>query len=162
MTAKYFVDTNVLVYAVAEDEKLKRTRAREVLSDCVEKGSAVISSQILQEFYSVSTNKMGLDALHARDLTQRWTSMETVSMGPADVLAAIDVSILNCLSIWDSLVVTAAAKSNCEVLLTEDLNHGQVINGVRIENPFRDIGKPPKRATRERRARYRTTHRKKK
>lgn len=65
-----------------------------------------------------------------------WANLEVVRIDLEDVMGAIDCSILNRISFWDALIVTAAGKANCETLWTEDLNHGQIIQGVRIENPF--------------------------
>jgi len=62
--------------------------------------------------------------------------METVQVDPGMIREAVDISILNRISFWDSLIVAAAESARCEFLYTEDLNAGQIIRGVRIENPF--------------------------
>ncbi len=62
---------------------------------------------------------------------------EVVLIKPEHVLGALDLATIHSLSHWDALVVKTAASSGCSVLLTEDLNHGQHIDGVTIHNPFR-------------------------
>jgi predicted nucleic acid-binding protein len=136
MTAKYFVDTNILLYCVDEGAGAKRDRARSIMDDNAQGPQKVISTQILQEFYAASVRKLNFTPTRARELTLLWSNLEVVRIETEDVLTAIDCSILNQLSFWDALIVTAARKAACSTLWTEDLNHGQIIQGVRIENPF--------------------------
>ena len=136
MTAKYFVDTNILLYGVDEGAGVKRDTARSILGDNEKGPQKVISTQVLQEFYASSVRKLSFTPTRARELTLLWSNLEVVRIETEDVLTAIDCSILSQLSFWDALIVTAARKANCETLWTEDLNHGQIIQGVRIENPF--------------------------
>lgn len=98
--------------------------------------AAVISTQVLQEFYVASTVKLGVGPLTAKGLVHAFENMEAVCVDPYLIREAIDVSILNILSFWDALIVAAAASARCEALYSEDLNAGQIIRGVRIENPF--------------------------
>lgn len=131
-----FVDTNVLVYAVDESEPAKRERALDVLAERSRDGRVVVSTQVLLEFYATVTRKLGQSApVAARgvELLARWPVV------PADaelVRSAIELADAARLSIWDSMIVTAARTGGCETLITEDLNAGQTIAGVRIENPF--------------------------
>ena len=62
--------------------------------------------------------------------------MEVILINPYLIKEAIDATILNQISFWDSLVVVAAENAKCETLYTEDLNAGQIVRGVKIENPF--------------------------
>ena len=161
MSARFFLDTNVLVYAADARAGEKQRRAQGVISDCREASSGVISTQVLVEFYSIITRKVGVDPLVARDMVTDLRDFEVVIMDMPLIREGIDISLLSRLSFWDGMIVAAAEWAGCQVVVTEDLNHGQVISGVRIENPFLDLGKPPKKTTRERRVGYRTKRKKK-
>jgi predicted nucleic acid-binding protein len=136
---KTFLDTNILVYADDLDAGDKNERALDIVERGVATGNAVVSTQVLQEYFVNATGKFGMDP----DLAQRkvvfFTAMHVVRIGVEDILAAIDLHRLHQLSFWDALIVSCAAASGCRLVLTEDLQHGQVLAGVRIENPFRDL-----------------------
>lgn len=132
-----FLDTNVLLYADDLDAGEKRRKARVVLRDALTSGEGVVSTQVLQEFFVNSTGKLGVDPVEARRKVELLARMDLVRIDLAMILAAIDLSRLHSLSFWDALVLQAASVAGCGVLLTEDLQHGQVLAGVRIENPFR-------------------------
>ena len=131
-----FLDTNILIYADDADAGEKRHRAREVLHDAIESGEGVISTQALQEFFVVATGKLRIDPAIARRKIQLLAEMDLVRIDLDLILAAVDLHRLHGFSLWDALIVRAAAMAGCGVLVTEDLQHGQVIEGVRIENPF--------------------------
>jgi len=136
---KFFLDTNVLIYAVDRGEPAKQAVARELIKSEGSKGRCVVSTQVLQEFYVTATRKLGIESLRARRLVDLMMKFEVVGVQPGQVRDAIDLSILNQFSLWDSLVLISASTANCGVLLSEDLSNGQVVNGVRIENPFADL-----------------------
>lgn len=139
MKAKTFLDTNILVYADDLDAGDKNERALDIVERGVTTGNGVVSTQVLQEYFVNATGKFGMDP----DLAQRkvvfFTAMHVVRIGVEDILAAIDLHRLHQLSFWDALIVSCAAASGCRLVLTEDLQHGQTLAGVRIENPFRDL-----------------------
>jgi predicted nucleic acid-binding protein len=135
--SKVFLDTNLLVYALDKADPVKQTRARSLLQSLQRDDLyGVISTQILQEFYVVSTKKLRLDPLLAKSILHTFANFETVLVSPELIGQAIDCSILNRLSFWDALVVVSAESACCEKIWSEDLNHGQTIRGVTIENPF--------------------------
>ena len=136
MNDRVFVDTNVFVYADDDSAKTKRTRARELLSELIRNGRAVVSTQIMQEYYVAAIRKLGLPADKARSRVERLNRLHTVVIRPAIILGAIDLHRLHSLSFWDALVVRSASIAGCTRVLSEDLGHGQLIDGVRIENPF--------------------------
>lgn len=131
-----FLDTNVLVYADDLDAGAKRERAREILADAMASGEGVLSTQVLQEFFVTATRKLGVEPTHARRKVALLAEMHLVQIDLGLLLAAIDLSRLHSFSFWDALVVRAASSAGCRVLLTEDLQHGRVVDSVRIENPF--------------------------
>jgi len=133
---KVFLDTNLLVYTLDQHDPHRRAVARKLLADLVENRLGVISTQVLQEFYVTATRKLGVAPLDAKSLVHSLLHLEVVSITPELVEQAVDCSILNRLSFWDALVVAAAESARCALLLTEDMNAGQVIRGVEIENPF--------------------------
>jgi predicted nucleic acid-binding protein len=140
MSARSFLDTNVLVYLFDHDEQTKQQRAREILENA-ESGELALSTQILSEFYVTVTRKLGqpLDPALAAQVVDWLGLLSVVSIDTTLIKNAIQTSRSSQLSYWDGLVVAAAARAGCERLLTEDLNDGQEIGPVRIENPFRDV-----------------------
>lgn len=135
--SRCFLDTNVLVYADDLDAGDRRTRAREVLQEAIRSGLAVLSTQVLQEYYVVATRKLGVEPESARRKVELFSTQDVVRIEPTDVLAAIDLVRLHSFSLWDALVVRCALKSGCSRLLTEDMQDGWRIEGLRVENPFR-------------------------
>lgn len=136
MTERVFLDTNLLVHADDADSGEKRERAQAVLAEMIRSARAVVSTQILQEFFVVATRKLGIAADVAKRKVELLSRLEVVVIRPDLVLGAIDLHRLHSLSFWDALVVKAAAAAGCGRVLTEDMPTGTVIDGVRIENPF--------------------------
>ena len=96
----------------------------------------MISTQVMQEFFVSVTRNLGVPPLAAKAILKTFTVFEIVTAGPELIYEAIDCSVLNAISFWDALVLAAAASAGCGVLYTEDLNQGQIIIGVKIQNPF--------------------------
>jgi len=134
--ARAFLDTNILVYAQDAASPLKRQRSRELITEVAITGTGVISTQVLQEFFVTATAKLGVDPLAAKAVLKTFAVFEIVQASPRLIEDAIDCSVVNRLAFWDALIVTAAASAGCGILYSEDLNAGQAILGVRIENPF--------------------------
>ncbi len=135
--SKIFIDTNILVYSLDQFEPEKRKKCRELLKTLTGDLRGVISAQVMQEFYVASTAKLGADVLIVKDILHSFERFETIIITPQIIKEAIDCSIINRLSFWDALIVTAAEGAKCEKIWSEDLNDGQVVRGVRIENPLR-------------------------
>lgn len=133
------MDTNVLVYTVDDSEPHKRDIARATL-ESDRYGQFVLSTQVLSEFYVAVTRKLPqpVSDAEAAQAVDRLLLNPTIPLDAALVRRAIQTIRSEQLSYWDGLIVAAAAEAGCELLLTEDLNHGQKIDSVRIENPFRD------------------------
>lgn len=134
---KVFLDANVLVYAQDKDTPAKRGRSRQLIAELAAAGTGVISTQVLQEFYVAVTRRMGVEPLAAKAVLGTFSIFEITQTSPDLIDDAIDCSILNKISFWDALIVAAASSAGCGTIYSEDLNAGQVIQGVRIENPFR-------------------------
>ena len=136
MSERRFFDTNIFVYAVDLDSP-KQPQAENLVSEGFQTGLAVLSTQILQEFFVVATRKLKIDLAVARRHVELLSALETITVRTDMIVAAIDLQRLQKLSFWDALVVKSASFAGCKKLLSEDLQHGAVIDGVRIENPFR-------------------------
>jgi predicted nucleic acid-binding protein len=134
--SKVFIDTNILVYSMDEFDPAKREKCRLLLESATKDFRGVISTQVMQEFYVAATRKLGADPLLIKDILHSFEQLEIVIVNPAIIHDAIDCGIINRISFWDSLIVVAAESAQCGMLWTEDLNDGQVIRGVRIENPL--------------------------
>jgi predicted nucleic acid-binding protein len=134
---KAFVDTSVLVYAVDEDEPAKRDIARQVLG-AAQPGELALSAQVLGEFYVTVTRKLARPVAEtdAAELLRWLELLPVVAIDAALVKRGAEVSRSAQLSSWDGLVIAAAVRADCRRLLSEDLNDGQVIATVRVENPF--------------------------
>ena len=133
MAALTFIDTNVLAYAYDADSGEKGERAREILGEV---DGAVVSTQVLLELFAVLTRKLELTRDAAEEAVESLMGLEVVPTDARLVREGLRISRDHDLSHWDAMIVAAAATSGCEVLLTEDLNDGQVIERVRVVNPF--------------------------
>ncbi len=137
---KVFIDTNILVYAMDDDQPAQQKRSRELLASFSaansESPQGVLSTQVLQETFVAATRKLGVDPLKAKDVLEALTVLEIVTITPDMVFDAIDGSSRHQLSFWDALIVTAATRAGCHVIWTEDLNASQRMGNVRSENPF--------------------------
>ena len=133
MVALTFVDTNVLAYAYDADSGDKGERAREVLAEIE---GAVVSTQVVLELFAVLTRTLGLPREAAEEATESLMDLEVVATDARLVREGLRISRDHDISHWDAMIIAAAAASGCEVLLTEDLNDGQVIERVRVVNPF--------------------------
>ena len=131
-----FFDSNILLYADDARFDAKRKRAIELILQHRDQGTAVLSLQVLQEYFSNATRKLGIDPVEARRKVEIFSRFHLVEPRLSDVLEAIDLYRLHRINYWDAMVVHCAGKSGCLQVLTEDLHSGQVIGGVRIVNPF--------------------------
>ena len=131
-----FIDSNILIYAEASDEPAKQSIALALLRRLKLADSGVISTQVLQEYVNVALRKMRLDANHVRKQLNAHLQFEVVQVTPAIIQGALDLHQTRSLSFYDALIVQAASVAGCDILYSEDLNAGEVINGVTLVNPF--------------------------
>ncbi len=134
--SKIFIDTSLLVNTLDRKDKAKQKEARAILKRIVDSHQAVLSTQVVQEFYVVATSKLKADPVLVRNIVHNFRNMEIVNNDLGLVEQAIDISVLSRLSFWDSLIVAAAEKANCEFVFSEDLSAGQTYRGVKILDPF--------------------------
>jgi len=141
MSDKTFVDTNILIYAHDIDAKAKHETAKSVLRDLWRQRAGVLSLQVLQEFYVNVTRKIASPLpKEAARLVVNTYAIWCTEMTPAEVTAAFRIEDEFRIAFWDALIVASAAKSGAVRILSEDLNAGQPIGGIRIENPFVQLG----------------------
>jgi len=134
--SKIFIDTNILVYTLDQKNIEKRDLARKIVKKVVESHQPVISTQVIKEFYVVASNKLKADPIVVKNIIHNFHNMEIVNNDLDLIEQAIDISILSQLSFWDSLIIAAAEKANCEYVLSEDFNFGQNYRGIKVLNPF--------------------------
>jgi predicted nucleic acid-binding protein len=139
-----FVDTNVLLYAHDASEKAKQPVAAAALERLWRDRTGVISTQVLQEFYVISTRKLPqpLPRTEALEIIGLYSTWPVITVDPTVILSATRIEEDQQISFWDALILESARIAGANVLLTEDLQHGQVIHGVRIENPFMRPAEP--------------------
>jgi predicted nucleic acid-binding protein len=133
---RVFVDTNVLTYVFDDAEPKKQQQARKRLQS--ESREIFVSTQVLQELYvSLTKGRDPIATLEIAELAVRSAAgYSVVQIDTPLVLSAIGISRAHRISFWDALIIRAASESGCATLLSEDLNPGQLIEGVQVENPF--------------------------
>ncbi len=133
-----FLDTNVLVYAADDRDPAKRDLARGWIAACWKRRCGRISTQVLNEYYNVIRRKFPTPVAggDAREQVRRLQAWQPWQIDHQTVEAAWAVEARYQFHYWDALMVAAAQQQGCAALLTEDLQHDQVIDGVRILNPF--------------------------
>ncbi len=138
MRVECFLDTNVLVYAASasRSEAAKRQRALQL----VQESAFGLSAQVLQEFYVTVTRKMKRPMAPelAVALMDEYRVFPTVPTDYPLVVSAVELSVKYGISYWDAAIIAAAQVLEADTLYTEDLNHGQRYETVRIVNPFRE------------------------
>jgi predicted nucleic acid-binding protein len=137
MIAKTFIDTNILIYAYDLDAGPKRLVAAQLLRELWEQRNGVVSPQVLQEFYVNVTRKIAkpLTRKMARTVVDNY-AVWCVDTTAGDIAIAFRIEDESRIGFWDALICASALRSGAKRLLSEDLNAGQSIAGIRIENPF--------------------------
>ena len=131
MSADAFLDTNVIVYLLSADAA-KADRAEALLAD-----GGVVSVQVLNEFAATARRKARLDFAEIRDvLGVVRSTCEVVPLDLETHALGLDVAERYRISVYDGLIIAAALRAGCTVLYSEDLQHGQRIEGLTIRNPF--------------------------
>lgn len=140
MSDRTFVDTNVLIYAHDIDAKTKQGVAKSILRELWSERLGALSLQVLQEFYVNVTRKIAtpLPKESARSVVNSYAPW-CIETTPAEISAAFRIEDASKIGFWDALIVASAAKCGAVRILSEDLNAGQEIEGIRIENPFANL-----------------------
>jgi predicted nucleic acid-binding protein len=133
-----FVDTNVLVYALAADDARRSPVAQKLVRELMAARVFQTSTQVLQELFVTITRKVRtpLAAEQALRYLDQIAAWPVAVLDYGAVRDAIELSVSHTLSFWDALILIAAARSGAKRLYTEDLQDGRTILGVDIVNPF--------------------------
>ena len=138
MSVEHFLDTNVFVYLFDETNDRKREKAVRLVQESLENETGCISYQVVQETINVITRKLNATPEKARQILEH-TLIPLWRVNPTLMLyqRSLDLQTRYRFSFYDSLIVAAALEAGCHTLYSEDLKHGQQIEGVTVTNPFR-------------------------
>ena len=135
--AKVFFDTNILIYFVDEKDPRKQMIAKELIEAAVQNQNGMLSTQSLQEFYNATIKKLKCPKEKAKELVNMFSELFPVKQVSIPIiLNAIDISIKDGFSFWDSMILSAANDTGCVIVYSEDMNNGQIVEGAKIINPF--------------------------
>ncbi len=139
MSDRYFVDTNILMYAHDNAAGEKHERAKTLVEALWRERKGVVSTQVLQELAVNLRRKAArpLDAKATREIVADYLTWQVVVNGGESILEALDLEARFQISFWDALVVQSAQASGAEILYSEDLSDGQAYGIVRVINPLR-------------------------
>ena len=139
MSDKVFVDTNVIVYSRDTTEPFKQKQADNWLRHLWSNQSGCISFQVLNEYYVTVTNKLkpGLSRTEAREDIRNLLAWKPAVIEQIVIQSAWSIQDHYGYSWWDCLILAAALKQHCRYVLSEDMQHGQQIEGLEIISPFK-------------------------
>lgn len=138
MSDKYFVDTNILMYAHDASAGAKHERAKALVEELWRDRTGVVSTQVLQEL-AVNLRKKArkpLDAKATREVVTDYLTWQVVVNSGESILEALDLEQTYRISFWDALVIHAAQSAGATILYSEDLSDGQLYRGMRVVNPL--------------------------
>jgi predicted nucleic acid-binding protein len=135
---KFFIDTNILVYAHDRGDQAKQLISERLVLSGVENNTAVISTQVINEWFVTITKKIKtpLSVKVAREEIVLLRALEIVELSYEMILQSIDLQTSHKISFWDSLIVSAAQVSECHTLYSEDMQDGKKIGSLKIVNPY--------------------------
>jgi predicted nucleic acid-binding protein len=137
--AKHFLDTNIFVYTFDLQNRQKAKQAENLIAEALRTGMGMISYQVAQEFVAVA-RKPFQTAMNFEQIERYWhTTLRPLLMvhsSPGLFVRALDLARRDALSWYDSLIVAAAIQGDCEVLYSEDMQHGRRFGDLVIQNPF--------------------------
>jgi predicted nucleic acid-binding protein len=138
MSDRFFIDTNILVYANDSTNTEKNVMSREIILQGMQDDTLVLSTQVLSEFYVTVTKKIErpLSTIEAKEEIELLKSAEVLEISMETILKAIDLSERVKVSYWDALIIASAIAAKCPVIYSEDLSSGQKIESTSIFNPY--------------------------
>ena len=139
MSDRFFLDTSIFVYSFDQSAPSKARRATRLIRDALTRQKGVVSYQVVQEFFNVALRRFS-QPMHAADAAQYLNSvfrpLLAAHSSQALYAEALYLNSQSGLSWYDSLIVSAAIQARCEILFSEDLQHGQRFAGLQVRNPF--------------------------
>lgn len=138
MSDRFFLDTNILVYAHDGGLPAKKARSQELIFECLRSGSGVLSAQVLSEFFVTVTQKVKCPMTPARAKQEiiLLSALETVEIDATLIVEAVNLKLRWQLSYWDALILAAAERAGCDTVYSEDLSNGQVYGALTVRNPY--------------------------
>jgi predicted nucleic acid-binding protein len=139
MSGKFFLDTNVFVYVFDTASPAKASKAARLVRDAVDSGKGIVSYQVVQEFFNVAFRRFSqpMSVPEADQfLITVFRPLLAIHSSPTLFVEALRIAGKYRLAWYDSIIVASALEGHCEMLYSEDLQHGREIEGLRIENPF--------------------------
>jgi len=135
----FFLDTNIFVYTLDGGSQEKNDRARELVRKAIDSRKGVVSYQVVQEFFNVAFRRFSQPMNIAEAEQYLMTVLRpllAVHSSPALYFEALRITEKYEVSWYDSLMLAAAIEGGCEKVYSEDFQHGQKIENMKIENPF--------------------------
>lgn len=139
MSGLEFFDSKLLCYTDDGDDPARQRQALDLWQRSRQGGLAVISVQVLQEYYAVVTRKLGVDPAIAIEKLRLFRRAQVIVPDADDVIEAARLGVEHRLSFWDAMIITAALKADCAFLYSEDLQHERRFGSLEIRNPFIDL-----------------------
>jgi predicted nucleic acid-binding protein len=139
MSGRFFLDTNVFVHSFDESAPMKASRAFELIREAIETRRGIVSYQVAQEFFNVALRRFAHPMAVAEAeqyLSAIFRPLMAVHSSPALLAQALQLSNRYRLPWYDSLIVAGAIEGECTILYSEDFQHGQRFENLRIVNPF--------------------------
>ena len=138
MNDSAFLDTNILVYAYDQHDPVKQNKAQELITTGIEQENLVLSVQVLGEFFNVVTRRIPqpVTSDEAREIITSISILPVQEIDLAMVNRAIDIQKKYQIAYWDALIISAAERSGCKLILSEDLSDGQTYHDIFVRNPF--------------------------
>lgn len=140
MSAKHFIDTNVFIYSFDQSQPAKQSRASTLIQEALDSGLGIISTQVIQEFLNVATQKFAVP-MQTEDakVYTRLVLNPLCQVYPDLALyeSSLDIQAETGSSFYDSLILAAAIQEGCEILYSEDLQDGQQVRSLTIVDPFK-------------------------
>jgi len=130
------LDTNILAYAEGIDDEARRDAAVALMAR-IPPLTVFLPTQVLGELFTVLIRKGGRTAAQARETLLGWLdAYPSIDTSQAVLSSAMDLATAHQFSIWDAIILAAAARADCRLLLSDDMHEGFIWNGVTIANPF--------------------------
>ena len=135
---KTFVDSNLIIYAYDVSAGKKHEVASKIMLDLWNSELGVLSTQVLQEFFVNITQKIPkpLTVKSAKEIINDLLKWEVVINDGESIINAIEIQLRYKYSFWDSMILESAISSGAAILLSEDFSKGQIVEGLKIKNPF--------------------------
>ena len=138
MSVFVFLDTNIIVYANDRRDPIKHRRAMELVAEHMRDGTAVISTQVLQEYANVALTRLKQEEGVVLRILRLCETMKVIATSPALVRRAVELRRVYDVGFWDAGIIAAAEEADCDRIITEDFNPGQYYGGILALNPFEE------------------------